>query len=241
MSSERRNKRISKEEPESRTVKEKFKEAKREWNLKPRNEMQSHYLNALKTNSVVVCLGPAGTGKTFMAAVHAANEFLMERIEKIVLTRPNVGVGRSNGFFPGTIEEKMSPWLVPLTSIIKMVIGPGAFECAVKKGNIEMVPLEVIRGRSFDNTIILVDESQNLTLEEIKAISTRIGQKSLMVFMGDASQSDLETRGKALKTFCDILEKYDIADTYIIEFGVEDIVRSDICAKLVSAFYQEGI
>ena len=237
MPSERRNKNKS----EERVVRNKFKDEKKEYYLKARNETQSKYLNALKTNAVVICLGPAGTGKTFLASAYAANELVQNRIDKIILTRSNIPVGKSVGFFPGTVDDKMEPWLAPLTSVMKIVMGPGAFDCALKKGNIEMVPLEVIRGRSWDNSIILVDEAQNLTIEEIKAISTRIGLKSLMVFSGDATKSDLQKNQQALDQFCDIIEKYNISDTAIVEFGIEDIVRSDICAALVKAFYQENI
>lgn len=237
MTSEKR-KRIK---PEERIVKEKFKDIKTEYNIKPRNGNQSIYLNALKNDSVVICLGPAGTGKTFMAAAFAANELLQNRTDKIILTRSNIPVGKSVGFFPGTIDDKMGPWLAPLTSIIKIVIGPGAFDCALKKGNIEMVPLEVIRGRSWDNSIIIIDESQNLTIEEIKAISTRIGEKALMVFCGDISQSDLSKSEGGLSRFCDIIEKYEIPNTSIIEFTIDDIVRSNICGALVRAFYSENL
>jgi len=236
--SERRNRKPKSEE---RVIKEKFQDEKREFYIKPRNEVQSHYLNALKTVSVVICLGPAGTGKTFMAAAYAANELVHNRIDKVILTRSNIPVGKSVGFFPGTIDDKMGPWLAPLTSNMKLVMGPGAFDCALKKGNIEMVPLEVIRGRSWDNAVILVDEAQNLTIEELKVISTRIGQKSLMVFMADASQSDLFDGSSGLGKFCDIIYKYEIINTSIVEFGPDDCVRSDICGAFIKAFYKEGL
>lgn len=224
-----------------RVVKEKFKNDPLD-NLKPRTQKQKTYLNALSQDSVVICLGPAGTGKTYCAAVYAAAKLATGEFEKIILTRPNVPTGRSIGFFPGTIDDKMAPWLAPLTAVIKEVLGGGAYDCHLKNGNIEMVPLEVIRGRSWDNAIILVDESQNLSIDEIKAVSTRIGAYSKMIFMGDASQTDLEKgKANALHVFCNIIEKYAIPNTSIIEFTHEDVVRSDICAALVSAFYREGV
>lgn len=214
----------------------------RKFIIQPRSHKQKDYLRALNEEAVVIALGPAGTGKTFCAAAWAGQQLTRNNIEKIILTRANVPTGKSIGYFPGTIEEKLEPWLAPVTSIIKDVIGKGAYECQIKKGNIEMIPLETIRGRSWDNTIILVDEAQNLTIEEIKAVSTRIGEGSRMVFMGDASQSDLKNgKENALNKFCDLVEKYSIDGTRIIEFGVDDIVRSDICAALVEAFYKEGI
>lgn len=224
-----------------RVVKEKFLNDPLS-HLKARTPKQAIYLEALKNDSVVVCIGPAGTGKTYCAAVHAASRLASGAIDKIILTRPNVPTGKSIGFFPGTINEKMAPWLAPLTSVIKDVLGSGAYECHTKHGNIEMVPLEVIRGRSWDDAIILVDESQNLSIEEIKAVSTRIGTGSKMIFMGDASQSDLQNgKHNALNVFCDILEKYAIPNVSIVEFTHEDVVRSDICAALVSAFYRAGV
>lgn len=210
--------------------------------LVPRTPKQKTYIQSLIHDCVVICLGPAGTGKTYCAAVYAAMQLHLGEVNKLIVTRPNVPTGRSIGFFPGTIEEKMAPWVAPITSVLKETLGSGEYECHIKHGNIEMVPLEVIRGRSWDDAIILIDESQNLTMDELKAVSTRIGRNSRMIFMGDASQSDLANgKDNALHKFCDIIEKYAVPQTSIIEFTHEDVVRSDICAALVSAFYREGL
>ena len=224
-----------------RVVKEKFKNDPSD-NLKPRTQKQKTYLNALTQDSVVICLGPAGTGKTYCAAVYAAAKLATGEFEKIILTRPNVPTGRSIGFFPGTIDDKMAPWLAPLTAVIKEVLGCGAYDCHLKNGNIEMVPLEVIRGRSWDNAIILVDEASNLSMAELKVISTRIGKYSKVVFMGDVSQSDIDTSIKnPLNVFCDLIEKHGIRNTSIIEFHIDDVIRSDICSDFVVAFHKEGL
>lgn len=208
--------------------------------LEPRNQVQAEYIHALKNKSMVVASGPAGTGKTFIAAAYAAGRLQSNSIDKVILTRPNISTGKSLGAFPGDIVDKMEPWLAPVTSAMKQAIGIGSFDCHIKHGNIEYVPMEVVRGRSWDNAIILIDESQNLTINELKALSTRIGEHSLMVFMGDSSQHDMKG-DSALEKFCHIINKYDIRNTDVIKFGVEDIVRSDICADFVKAFYSEGI
>lgn len=208
--------------------------------LEPKNQTQAEYIEDLNTCSVVVAQGPAGTGKTFIAAAFAAQKLYYGDINKIILTRPNVSTGKSLGAFPGDINDKMEPWLAPLTSAIKQVIGAGAYDCQLKHGNIEYVPIEVVRGRSWDNAIILIDESQNMSIAEFKAISTRIGENSKMVFMGDASQHDM--RGCSdIETFCDIIIRNNIEGVSIIDFTIDDIVRSDICAAFVKAFYKEGI
>ena len=210
--------------------------------LAPKTQVQSEYINALKTNSVVVCTGPAGTGKTFCAAAYAAIELHHGNIEKIIVTRPNVGTGKSIGFFPGTIEEKMAPWCAPITSVIKKILGEGEYECHIKHKNIETVPLEVIRGSSWDDAIVLVDEASNLTIEEIKVICTRIGKRSKLILMGDITQSDIDTSERnPLNQLCDIIYKHNIKDVSIVEFDVDDVIRSGICSSFVIAFYKENI
>jgi len=193
--------------------------------LEPKTQVQSEYINALKTNSVVVCTGPAGTGKTFCAAAYAAIELHHGNIEKIIVTRPNVGTGKSIGFFPGTIEEKMAPWVAPITSVIKKIIGEGEYDCHIKHKNIETVPLEVIRGSSWDDSIILVDESQNLTTEELKMMSTRIGKHCTLVLMGDVTQSDSPGAvfgfANPLDEFCSLIERHDIQGADIVEFDIQ--------------------
>lgn len=211
--------------------------------LEPKTQVQSEYINALKTNSVVVCTGPAGTGKTFCAAAYAAIELHHGNIEKIIVTRPNVGTGKSIGFFPGTIEEKMAPWVAPITSVIKKIIGEGEYDCHIKHKNIETVPLEVIRGSSWDDSIILVDESQNLTAEELKLLATRIGRHCKLILMGDVSQSDVSVFGlpNPLDEFCSLIERHDIQGADIVEFDIDDVVRSDICGAFVRAYYRDGL
>jgi phosphate starvation-inducible PhoH-like protein len=202
--------------------------------IKPLNATQDDYLDALKRNSQVVVLGPAGTGKTWIAATHAADLFRQRRIRKIILTRPNVPSGRSLGFFPGTLEEKFGPWAAPVIEAIKERIGSAAYEIAVKNGDIEMVPFEVMRGRSWRDAFILLDEAQNATPAEMKTFLTRIGEDCTVVINGDVSQCDLrETSG--LRTVIHLI-KSQMLPVPIVEFTLNDIVRSGVCEMWVRAF-----
>ena len=160
--------------------------------IKALNSAQSHYLAALRSSQQIVVLGPAGTGKTWIAATHAADLYRTGRIDKIILTRPNVPCGRSLGFFPGSLQEKFAPWAVPIVDAIKERIGDSAYEIALKRGDIEMAPFEVMRGRSWKNAFILLDEAQNTSVAEIKTFLTRVGENCISVVNGDVNQSDIQ-------------------------------------------------
>jgi phosphate starvation-inducible protein PhoH and related proteins len=202
--------------------------------IRPLNPTQSDYIDALKISPQVVVLGPAGTGKTWIAATIAADLYRQRRINKIILTRPNVPCGRSLGYFPGTMEEKFAPWAEPVIQAIKERIGIGAYDIALKNGDIELVPFEVMRGRSWKDAFILLDEAQNATPAEMKTFLTRIGEESTVVINGDVSQCDLrETSG--LRTIIHLI-KSQMLPVPVIEFTLDDIVRSGICEMWVRAF-----
>jgi len=207
--------------------------------LLPKNDNQSAYIKALKTSPQVIVTGPAGTGKTFIASTFAANLFAQGDIDKIILTRPNVASGRSLGFFPGTMEEKMAPWVIPFTDVLEAVLGAEAFGIAVKKKQIDIVPFEVMRGRTFNRAFVILDEAQNTSPSEIKMFLTRIGEESQVLMNGDIKQSDLRS-ASGLKTVLEMVRKHKLPVPHI-EFTVDDIVRSDICAMWVRAFDKEGI
>lgn len=188
---------------------------------------------------MVVAIGPAGTGKTYCAVNSACNLLYSGSIKRIVLTRPNLSTGRSLGFFPGTIQEKLEPWLAPMISELKSRMTKGEYDSKVHAGTIQIQPLETIRGASFEATAILVDEAQNLTYEELKAVSTRLGEGSRMIFMGDPAQRD--TKESGLVEFKAIIKKYGLPIP-VVEFTIDDIVRSDLVGKLVKSFMQyEGV
>lgn len=207
--------------------------------IQPLNPTQEMYLNALRYNAQVVVLGPAGTGKTWIAAAYAADLYRNRQIDKIILTRPNVPCGRSLGYFPGTLEEKFAPWAAPVIEAIKERIGKAAFEIALKHERIEMVPFEVMRGRSWKNAFVLLDEAQNATPAEIKMFLTRVGEDCTVVINGDVSQCDLN-EASGLRTAIHLI-KSQMLPVPVIEFGRDEIVRSGICAMWVRAFAEANL
>ena len=207
--------------------------------IQPLNANQADYLDALRSSPQVVVLGPAGTGKTWIAATHAADLYRAGQISKIILTRPNVPCGRSLGFFPGSLEEKFAPWTTPVTDAIKERMGAGAYEIALKKGDIEMAPFEVMRGRSWKDAFVLLDEAQNATPAEIKMFLTRIGEDCSVVINGDISQCDLD-QTSGLRVVLDLVAARRLP-VPVIEFTLADIVRSGICAMWARAFEEARI
>ena len=205
--------------------------------LLPKNKNQELYIKALKEAQQTVVLGPAGTGKTFIAATYAAKLISDKEVSKIILTRPNVSSGKSIGFFPGTLEEKMAPWLGPVVDVLTKHLGSYKVQNMIKLGVIQVIPFETMRGRSFEDAFVLLDEAQNTTPHEMKMFLTRIGDNSRVVMNGDIQQSDLPSNSGLAKSI-DMIKKYDIP-VPIIEFQVEDIVRSRLCKTWIEAFIKE--
>jgi phosphate starvation-inducible protein PhoH and related proteins len=206
--------------------------------IKALNPTQAQYLAALRSSQQIVVLGPAGTGKTWIAATHAADLYRAGQIEKIILTRPNVPCGRSLGFFPGSLQDKFAPWAVPIADAIKERIGDAPFDIALKRGDIEMVPFEVMRGRSWKNAFILLDEAQNTSVAEIKTFLTRVGENCVSVVNGDVNQTDIQ-QASGLRRMIDLIRAHGLP-VPVIEFELDDIVRSGLCAMWVRAFEGEG-
>lgn len=207
--------------------------------LVPKTETQKLLLDALKGSSQVIVMGPAGTGKTYVTATYAADLYTLKTVDKIVITRPHVSVGRDVGFLPGTLEEKTYPWALPVIDVLVSHLGKGVVDTAIKSGNIEMAPLAMMRGRSFENAFVILDESQNVTVQEIKMVLTRIGEGSTIVINGDLQQSDLKSES-GLRKIIELINKHDLP-VPVIEFSMDDIVRSDITAQWVKVFYKEGL
>jgi phosphate starvation-inducible PhoH-like protein len=207
--------------------------------LVPINDKQKELLDSLKTSNQIFILGPAGTGKTYVTATYAADLYTLKEIDRIVITRPHVAVGKDIGFLPGTLEEKTYPWALPVLDVLQKHLGKGTVDTAIKNGNIEMAPLALMRGRSFDNAFIIVDETQNITIHELKMLLTRVGEGSKIVLNGDAQQSDLK-EGDGLSKAIHLAKKH-MLPVPVVEFGVDDIVRSDICAEWVKVFMAEGL
>jgi len=205
--------------------------------IQAKNDMQKKYLSAMNNFTITFGLGPAGTGKSICSMGWALGELFFGRTEKIIITRPAVEVGVGLGFLPGTQEEKFSPWIQPLKAISEKTMGKSHTEMLIKDGSIEAIPIPYCRGRSWDDAIILVDEAQNTTPQEMKMLLTRIGYGSKMIVSGDVSQKDIQGQS-GLEEAIDIIKF--IPSVKVIEFGIKDVVRSGICGEIVQAYYQRG-
>lgn len=200
--------------------------------IKPLNFIQGEYLNAIKNNDIIFGVGSAGTGKTFIAASYAANELYAKRIDKIILTRPNVETGRGLGFLPGTLEEKYAPYLDPFDQVFSRALGKSFYECALRSKTIDPKPLGFMRGATFDNCIVLLDEAQNATKEEMKMVLSRIGKNCKMIISGDIDQADIPDSGLS-----DALYRLEgIEGIEVTRFLDDDIVRSRLCKSIIMAY-----
>jgi len=222
-----------------RVTKYKNAEVRTTSGIVPRTEKQREFLEALRTSSQVFVLGPAGTGKTYVTATYAADLYTLKKIDKIVITRPHVAVGKELGFLKGDLEEKTKPWALPVLDVLEKHLGKGVVDTAIKAGNIEVAPLALMRGRSFDNAFIIVDETQNITVHELKMLLTRVGEDSSIVLNGDIQQSDLKEADGLSKVIH--LAKKHMLPVSIVEFTLDDIVRSDITAMWVKVFVKENL
>lgn len=219
-----------------RDIKEKFMEERTTRTaLQPKNKMQARYIEAINNFTQTISLGCAGTGKTYIASTMSAQLYMQGTINKIILTRPNVPSSRSLGSFPGTLEEKMAPWTTPVVEVLKNCMG-GAYENAVRKGAIIVAPFETMRGSSFSDAFVIMDEAQNTTPEEMKMFTTRIGENCRIVINGDIAQSDIrQTSG--LSTIIELAQRFNLP-VPVIEFGIDDVVRSKECKMWIEAFHK---
>jgi phosphate starvation-inducible PhoH-like protein len=200
--------------------------------VKPLNFIQEEYLRAIRENSVIFGVGSAGTGKTYVAATYAAGELFHRRVQKIILTRPNVETGRGLGFLPGTLEEKYAPYLEPFDQVFVRSLGKGFYEYALKNEDIQPKPLGFMRGATFDNCIVLLDEAQNATREEMKMLLSRIGKNCKMIISGDVDQSDIPDSG-----LLDAINRLKhVSGIEVVKFLDDDIVRSKLCKDIIIAY-----
>jgi len=200
-----------------------------------KTKKQQEYLEALQKSPQIFAVGPAGTGKTWIPTAWASDLLKNKQIDKIVLTKPNVPGGPTLGFFPGTLEEKMAPWIVPFIEVIKERLGgPSQLDVELKKNNIDIVPFEVMRGRTFKNCVVIVDEAQNLTEIEMLMVLTRIGDESQLIVNGDLDQMDIKKNSGLAKAVQLVKDKK--VNASLIEFSKNDVVRGGICAEWVKAW-----
>tara|TARA_B100001564_G_scaffold320593_1_gene298653 strand:+ start:2453 stop:3454 length:1002 start_codon:yes stop_codon:yes gene_type:complete len=200
-----------------------------------RSKKQSEYINALTNNDITMALGPAGTGKSFLAVSVAMTMLFEKKVEKVILSRPAVEAGEKLGFLPGDMKEKVDPYLRPLYDALYDLFGFEKINKKIDTGEIEIAPLAFMRGRTLKNSFAILDEAQNATLTQIKMFLTRIGENSKIVVNGDPSQIDLINKSQSglIKTK-KILNK--IKEIKLIEFDHKDVVRHPLVTKIIQAF-----
>ena len=205
-----------------------------------RSEKQSEYIKALKENDIVMSLGPAGTGKSFLAVSVAVTLLMEKRIERVILSRPAVEAGEKLGFLPGDMMEKVDPYLRPRYAALYELFGAEKIDKKIETGEIEIAPLAFMRGRTLKNCFAILDEAQNATETQIKMFLTRIGENSKLVVNGDPSQVDLINKSHSgLIKSRDILK--NLKEIKIIEFDHNDVVRHPLVSKIIRAYQNKSI
>ena len=201
--------------------------------LKSKTENQENYIRAMIETDIIFCSGPAGSGKTSVAVGLACQYLIEEKIEKIVITRPVVESGRGLGFLPGTFQEKIHPYLIPILEEMQMYLSLKEIKTFMDNNMIEIVPLEYMRGRNFHGCFMILDEAQNATMNEIKMFITRIGRHSKAVINGDANQTDLpDNISGGLINCMDRLD--DLDSVTIVELTDDDIIRNKIIGPILA-------
>ena len=203
--------------------------------VKPKTIGQQKYIDAIKSNTIVFGVGPAGTGKTYLAVAMAVKAMRSHEVNKIILTRPAVEAGEKLGFLPGDLQEKVDPYLRPLYDSLFEMFGADTFTRLLEKGSIEVAPLAYMRGRTLDDAFIILDEAQNTTCEQIKMFLTRLGFNSKIVITGDITQIDLPDKRKSgLIEATKVLK--DVEDIKVIKFTDVDVVRHKLVQDIIRAY-----
>jgi len=201
----------------------------------PRSKRQKDYVNALKSNQITMSLGPAGTGKTYLAVAVALTMLLEKKVQRIILSRPAVEAGERLGFLPGDMRDKVDPYLRPLYDSLHDLIDYEKIQKKIETGEIEIAPLAFMRGRTLKNSFAILDEAQNATTTQIKMFLTRIGENSRLVVNGDPSQIDLPNKNQSGLTESQNILK-NIKEISIINFDQNDVIRHPLVAKIVEAY-----
>lgn len=206
--------------------------------IRIKNMGQKQYVEAIEKNDVVFGIGPAGTGKTFLAVVCAVAAFKKGEVSKIVLTRPAVEAGESLGFLPGDLKEKVDPYLRPIYDSLYSILGTNTTDHLMERGVIEVAPLAYMRGRTLDDAFVILDEAQNTTDAQMKMFLTRLGFNSKMIVNGDMTQVDLPGRQRSGLIDAQHILK-SISQIKFIHFSANDVVRHPVVAKIISAYEKE--
>ena len=203
--------------------------------IKPKTLGQKQYIDMIREKMIVFGIGPAGTGKTYLAMAMAVNAFKKNEVERIILTRPAIEAGEKLGFLPGDLQSKVDPYLRPLYDALFEIMGAESFNINLEKGLIEVAPLAYMRGRTLDNAFIILDEAQNTTPSQMKMFLTRIGFGSKVIVTGDGSQKDLPPNVKSgLDEAVKILK--DIPEIGFNKFSTRDVVRHPLVQRIVKAY-----
>ena len=203
--------------------------------IKPKTLGQKRYVDFIRKNTIVLGIGPAGTGKTYLAVAMAVKAFKAHEVEKIILTRPAVEAGEKLGFLPGDLQNKVDPYLRPLYDALFEMLGPESFARQQERGCIEVAPLAYMRGRTLDNAFIILDEAQNTTNEQMKMFLTRLGFNSKIVITGDITQIDLpDNRRSGFIQAMNVLK--DVEDIKINRFSDKDVVRHKLVQDIILAY-----
>jgi len=203
--------------------------------IRPKTLNQKRYVDAIDTNTIVFGIGPAGTGKTYLAVAKAVQALQAKKINRIVLTRPAVEAGERLGFLPGSLSEKIDPYLRPLYDALHDMIDPDSIPRLITSGTIEVAPLAYMRGRTLNDAFIILDEAQNTTAEQMKMFLTRLGFGSTMVVTGDVTQVDLPTGARSgLRAVTEILD--GVEDVEFCHLTAHDVVRHALVGRIVEAY-----
>lgn len=203
--------------------------------IKPRTKGQSLYCKTIEKNTLTFGIGPAGTGKTFLAVTMAARAFRNKEVQRIIITRPAIEAGEKLGFLPGDLQDKVDPYLRPLYDALGEIFGNETYTRLRERGVIEVAPLAYMRGRTLDNSFIILDEAQNTSKEQMKMFLTRFGSESKVVVNGDITQIDLPPgQISGLKQASEILK--DVEDIAMVYFGLEDVVRHRLVKKILARY-----
>lgn len=209
--------------------------------LKPMNGLQKQYIKLIRQKSIVIATGYPGTSKTYIPTVIACDEYRAGNIDYIYITRPAISNSKSLGYFGGDLVEKMSNWLGPVLSIMRERMGQGALEIAIKKGDIQFIPFEVIKGHSLKKAIVICDEAEDISPMEAKKFVTRVGEKCTAILAGDIGQSELGKKSGLHHLIEMVKQNPELGEsTGYVDFNrPSDIVRSETCKAWTMAFYRE--
>lgn len=203
--------------------------------IRPKTVGQRNYCSIIKENTITIGVGPAGTGKTYLAVAMAVTAFRAKEVNRIILTRPAVEAGEKLGFLPGDLQSKVDPYLRPLYDALFDMLGAETYQKYVEKGSIEVAPLAYMRGRTLDDSFIILDEAQNTTTEQMKMFLTRLGFNSKMVITGDITQIDLPNGARSgLKECIKVLKNID--DIASCRFSEKDVVRHRLVQDIIKAY-----